>query len=216
MRTSESTVKVVAALVTARGAFKPVIRDAVGQVGDHRQYKYADLAGILDATMPALLANELVVVQIIDAESATLITRLAHTSGEFIEATYPLKLDLAPQAFGSLLTYGRRYSLQSLLCLASEDDDGAAAQPTPSKRKPDQAAKTKPVVRVPKGDAISEPQRRRMFALAKEHGWSTDQMKETLLVTFGIESTKDLPSAKYDAVVQTFSVPPVAAADMPL
>ncbi len=114
--------------------------------------------------------------QSIDAESASLITRLAaHISGEWVEASYPLQLDQAPQALGSALTYGRRYSLQALVCVASEDDDdGAAAQPTSAKKK------TAPVVRPPKGEGISLAQRKRMFAIATKSGWSTEQMKDHL------------------------------------
>ncbi len=159
--------------------------------------------------MPALLAQGLIVLQAVDAESASLITRLAHVSGEWAEAAYPLKLDLPPQQFGSSLTYGRRYSLQSLLNLASEDDDGAAAQPTPAKKK------TAPVVPLPKGEGISQAQRKRMFAIATKAGWNTEQMKDHLRLTYGVESSKDLPVGKYDQVCADFEQPPVAAVDMP-
>jgi hypothetical protein len=33
------------------------------------------------------------------------------------------------QAAGSAYTYGRRYSIMALLCIAGEDDDGAATRP---------------------------------------------------------------------------------------
>ena len=208
MRTSESTVKLIDALVKARAAFKPVIREAVGQVGQNREYKYADLAGILEATMPALLAHELVVLQGVDAESATLITRITHPSGEWIEASYPLKFDQSPQALGSALTYARRYSYQSLLCLAAADDDAADAEAkTPAKKK------TPPSVKRLLGEPITTAQIGRMFAIAKGSGWSTDQMKDYLRLHFAIESSKDLPAAKYDQVCAVFSVAPE---EMPL
>ena len=47
----------VAKLVAAHGAFKPVVRVTRGQVGQNREYKYADLATLIEATFPALLAN---------------------------------------------------------------------------------------------------------------------------------------------------------------
>jgi ERF superfamily len=151
-----------------------------------------------------------VIVQVIDVETATLLTRLVHVSGEWLESAYPLKLDLPPQQFGSQLSYGRRYTLQGVLCIAASDDDGAAAQQTAAKRKP------VTVARLPKGEGISAPQRRRLFAIAREHHWSDEQMKEHLQLYFGIDSTKLLAASKYDAVCAAFSVPPVAAADMPL
>ncbi len=210
MRTSDSTVELVKALVAARPAFKPVIRDAIGQVGSDRTYRYADLAGLLEAVQPALTAHGLVVLQAVDAETATLITRVAHVSGEWAEAAYPLKLDLAPQAFGSSLTYGRRYSLQSLLCLATEDDDGAGAQHPPPKPTKSKAAPAPPA---PKGEAISQAQRKRMFAIAAAAGWTTEQMKDHLRLAYNIESSKDLLVSSYDQVVADFERPPVAAAD---
>jgi ERF superfamily len=208
MRTSEATTALITALVKANSAFKPVIRAATGQVGQNREYKYADLAGILDATMPALLAQGLIVLQAVDAESSTLITRLAHVSGEWAEAAYPLKLDLPPQQFGSSLTYGRRYSLQSLLNLASEDDDGQAAQPAPSKTKA--KSKAAPLIPLPKGEAITTPQRQRLIIIAKANGWTEDQIKNYLLLHFGSESTRDVPLAKYDAAIAVFEHPPAA------
>jgi hypothetical protein len=55
-----------------------------------------------------------------------------------------------------------------------------------------------------------------MFAVAKGAGWTTEQMKDHLRLKFGIESTKELPAAKYEQACADFAVPPVAAADMPL
>jgi hypothetical protein len=205
MRTSESTVKLVAALVLARRAFAPVIREAVGQVGQNRAYKYADLAGILDAVMPALLAQDLVILQAIDAESASLITRLAHVSGEWAEASYPLKLDQPPQQFGSSLTYGRRYSLQSLLCLAAEDDDGAAAEVKPLAKKKLAAANTSPIVTrptaKPSDKTISDTQRRKLFAVAAAHGWTEHEWREQMDRGFGCLSTKQLQPEDYEQLL---------------
>jgi hypothetical protein len=224
-------VKLVAALVATNGAFKPVIRNAIGQVGQNREYKYATLEGLLDATMPALLAQGVIVFQAVDAETATLITRLAHVSGEWVEAAFPLKLDLPPQQLGSLLTYGRRYSLQSLLNLASEDDDDAAATAAKPPTKTPAKPKAAPVVPVPTGqkpvisdghvsatyhlsEEITKPQQKRMFAIASKAGWSHEQMKDYLRLMFGNESTKAVPVAKYDQVCAVFAQPPEAA-DIP-
>ena len=213
MRTSDSIVELVKALVAARKAFTPVLRDSTAQVGANRSYTYADLAAVLEATMPALLAHGLVVVQAIDAASSMLITRLVHTSGEWIESEYLLPLDAPPQQLGSALTYGRRYSLQAVLCLAAEDDDGRAA--IASAPKPRRAAATDPTAPA----AISPAQRARLFAIAKEHGWSEPAMKAELFAKYGLSSSKDILIREYDEVCATFGQAPegsVAAADDPL
>jgi hypothetical protein len=60
-------------------------------------------------------------------------TMLLHESGEFV-ASDPLKLELSKtdmQALGSAITYARRYTLQSLLSIPAEDDDGEASMSRP-------------------------------------------------------------------------------------
>jgi len=53
---------------------------------------------------------------------------LAHSSGQKIWSTYPLKWDDNPQERGSDLTYAKRYTTQSIVGIApSDDDDGNQA-----------------------------------------------------------------------------------------
>jgi hypothetical protein len=57
-----------------------------------------------------------------------LVTRLIHESGEFIESEMILPSHPEPQKFGSLITYYKRYQLQALLGVnTEEDDDGNSA-----------------------------------------------------------------------------------------
>lgn len=132
MHTSDALDALLPALVKARANFKPVVREATGQIGQNRAYKYADLAGVLDALAPALTQHGLTVVQTVDAESSTLLSRLLHTSGQWIESAYPLTFpSQTPQQIGAQLSYGRRYSLLALLCVAQEDDDAVAVPAHP-------------------------------------------------------------------------------------
>jgi hypothetical protein len=57
-----------------------------------------------------------VITRIIDPETATI-----------IESSMTLPTDGTPQQLGSALSYYRRYSLTSLLCLQSTDDDAELA-----------------------------------------------------------------------------------------
>ena len=208
MRTSDSTTALVAALVKARADFPAIPKDAVARVGKDgaREYHYADLSAILDAIGPVLAVRELAILQSVDAESSSLITRLAHTSGEWVECTYPLQMEQAPQALGSALTYARRYSIQALLCLAAADDDGAQAKPAkPAKAKAAPAPESAPELK--RAPLITQPQRKRMFAIATKAGWTTDQVKAHLLRRFGLESTGDIRGDQYDALCDTFAVP---------
>jgi hypothetical protein len=213
MRTSETITNLIAALLAARPTFAPVVKESTAQVGAGRTYTYANLTAVLEAVQPALIANGLLLWQAVDAESSCLITRLSHVSGQWVEATYPLAMDQAPQQLGSAVTYGRRYSLLALLSLGVEDDDAAAAEAAKPAAKP--AAKKKPApapAAAPPsvGPWITPPQITRMFAIARQSGWSTDQIKAHLQLTLGIEHSREVPAARYDEICATFAVAPVA------
>ena len=49
-------------------------------------------------------------------------------NGECVESSLSLPIDLDAQKIGSAITYYRRYTLQSLLGLQAEDDDGEATR----------------------------------------------------------------------------------------
>jgi hypothetical protein len=109
---------------------------------------YASLAAHLEVE-PILFKHGFVIVQVpIEAPGGwQLQTRLIHESGQELAASMPLIVGTdrnAMQALGSTLTYARRYSLQCLLCLHAEDDDGngsgASAPPRQTPQEPRQRA----------------------------------------------------------------------------
>ncbi len=92
---------------------------------------YADLAACWDACRDALTRNGLCVIQLPQRsapETVTLQTILAHESGQSVSSTFtmPMRED-SPQAYGSTLTYARRYALSAIVGLAQVDDDGEGA-----------------------------------------------------------------------------------------
>lgn len=92
--------------------------------------KYADLAGVVEAVVPALNEAGVGVLQFpgYDGELVSLTTTFLHESGSSVSATLhmrPSKND--PQGVGSAVTYARRYSLLAMSGAAPEDDDGNAA-----------------------------------------------------------------------------------------
>jgi len=91
---------------------------------------YASLAQVWETVRPALTANGLSVVQLPsqDATGYYVESMLIHSSGQWIKCrTYmkPVKED--PQGIGSLISYARRYALQSLVMVCPDDDDGEMA-----------------------------------------------------------------------------------------
>lgn len=121
--------QIVPALIKARTAFGPLIKDARN---DHLRSSYASLANVLASTAEALEANGLLLLQQndFDAEGKpTLTTRLLHVSGQWFAEFYPLaapratgKVDDAKD-IGAANTYARRNAALTLLGIAAEDPD---------------------------------------------------------------------------------------------
>lgn len=92
---------------------------------------YLSLNGLVDAVEPVLINNDLVLLQPIKDGFVT--TQLIDIeSGEIVESSIALPNIQDAQKLGSAITYFRRYTLQSLLGLQAEDDDGnRAVKPAP-------------------------------------------------------------------------------------
>lgn len=125
------------ALAAAQASFVPVPKNKTARVKSQRtgaeyEYKYADLADILNMALPRIAACGLAIMQPIRriGNGMFLVTEIHHESGEvFADDGIPLALGGGPQEFGSQLTYMRRYGSCSILGIAPDtDEDGALAQ----------------------------------------------------------------------------------------
>lgn len=130
-------------LATALAAAQGEMNNATfNRTNPHFKSKYADLAAIREATLPALTAHDLAIVQftsVNDTPEIILHTRLIHKSGQFIESAYPIPRGSAQQ-MGSSMTYARRYSWSAMCGIASDDDDdGNAAEGMATKKTSAQA-----------------------------------------------------------------------------
>lgn len=129
--------KIAAAFVQAKRAFAPALKTSINP---HFKSRYADLAACVEAVDGAFLENGIVMYQETkeDATGVMVQTVLMHESGEAIRCGWlhvpAVKQDA--QAYGSALSYARRYSLMTACGIAPEDDDGNAAQ----RKAPDVAA----------------------------------------------------------------------------
>ena len=147
MNTSEQINELAAALATAQGSISAAKYDGTNP---HLKNRYTTLSAVWDAIRKPLSDNGLAVVQVVDMDSDGMIlsTRLMHSSGQYIEAVYPITAGEArgisgAQAIGSALTYARRYSLTALIGVVSDDDDdgnSAGDQKPRSKPQPNKPA----------------------------------------------------------------------------
>lgn len=96
--------------------------------------KYFDVNSLIQAVNPILHKNELVLLQpILDCKVWSII--IDSETGNKVESSIDLPNIQDAQKLGSAITYFRRYTLQSLLGLQAEDDDGnKASKPEPPKK----------------------------------------------------------------------------------
>jgi hypothetical protein len=127
MKRSEQINELVTALSKARGEMGVAIKDTTNT---HFRSKYADLNSYLNACIPVLSKHGLFVSQIPSRteNGLELVTIIFHTSGQSIESYLPINVKSDGrinelQAFGSVLSYLKRYALSSMLGMASDDDD---------------------------------------------------------------------------------------------
>jgi hypothetical protein len=128
MTKSDSIVNIAKALVAAQKNLGVALKDAKNPFF---KSKFADLSSVIDAALPALNAEGISVLQpttTVDGK-AVVQTILLHSSGEFISSNTDIVCAKQndPQAYGSAISYGRRYGLQSFVTLKAEDNDAEGA-----------------------------------------------------------------------------------------
>lgn len=125
MTRSESITKLALALSKAQ---KNIGSAAKGSANPFFKSKYADLGSVMEACKEALNNEGITVLQPVTTTPEgkhAVETVLLHESGESISSTMTLELTKTNmQDLGSAISYARRYSLQSLVFIPAEDDDG--------------------------------------------------------------------------------------------
>lgn len=124
---SEDIREFTAALIKAKKAFAAVKKTAEGEI-KNRKYRYATLSNILDAIGPALNENNLALIQHTVPTGTGICkinTRLIHApSGQWIGCSteIPCPSD-DPQAWGTVITYVKKYAISALIGIVFEEDD---------------------------------------------------------------------------------------------
>jgi len=121
------------ALGTAQSAMSNGAKDKEGY-----GYSYMTLGGLTDIIRPELGKNGLAVIQTHSLDKSNpakpavyVHTTLMHSSGEWIKNSIAIPIAVmkqlsVAQMMGVSMTYGRRYALQSVFMIASEDDTDAS------------------------------------------------------------------------------------------
>lgn len=140
MNKSESIKELASALCKAQDAMGGAVKS---KANPFFKSSYADLGAVIQAIKEPFANNGLSYTQFpIESEGRIGIeTILMHSSGEWLSQSFTVQLTKQDaQGAGSAITYCRRYGLQAVAGIPSEDDDGnsasgkKAASPEPGDR----------------------------------------------------------------------------------
>lgn len=182
-------------LIAAKKEFKPLIFDEQG----HKN-KYASIGAIKYSVEEALHKYNIEIEQpeFQNEKGHYLITRLIHKSGQWKGSISPIILDIEAaerqkiskqQAYGSALSYARRYALAALLNLKADDDD-------PDKYNYDnEDTNNKKVVYSPKVDVSPKIN---VAKIAQLEAIDINK-KNTILKFYKVSKLSDLTESNYEA-----------------
>lgn len=170
--------KLAKALSVVQGVIENALKDGSNPFF---KSKYTTLTETWNACRKSLSEAELAVTQTTEpsAEGIILVTTLMHSSGEWIRGKLfmkPVKGD--PQAFGSAMSYARRYALSGIVGITSEDDDGERATREAPKK---EAAKVETAL--PKEESflgITDKQRKAIFGFGIKAGIPAPEIAKAL------------------------------------
>ena len=189
----ESKESIFKAIIKFHAEFKGMKPDASNPFF---KSSYITLDGILETVRPILSNHGLALIQEAtgDGEFIFVKTKLIHEAGESIETEYlkmkPQKND--PQGMGSCITYAKRYQLAAFLGICeSVDDDGNKA--TFGNSKPTSSNKTT------SGSNLSEPQLKRLYAIANNSGYDKQKLATMVLAKYK-KAIDKLTKEEYDHV----------------
>jgi hypothetical protein len=156
----------------------------------HFRSKYADLPTIMEAIRPVLRKHGFGIMQPLedsgDPRLLRLNTMLVHTSGHTIQSstTMPIGEKLTPQAYGSAVTYLRRYALGAFLGIVTDEDDDANSSSGIDSAKAS-------------ASTISDKQVKRGWAIATKAGYTQADVSK-ILAKKGIKGMENLDQENYN------------------
>lgn len=215
-----------AALARAQKNFKPITKSKTANVkgrtkggSDYNfEYKYADLADCLAATLPALNTEEICLRQPIRFDpkrgGMLLVTELHHSSGQFVvDDGIPLPGYSDPQAFGADQAYARRQAYCSLAGIAPEEGEDKGVVGNKVQREKDQRAAESRTPQAKEAQAQAAVQQDMTPIAADEAQHLKDELKRTgrkasqLYEFIGQKAGSNIPASKYQALVNWFKEP---------
>ena len=201
MNRSESISKLAVSLVKFNSEVSKIAKDAKNPFF---KSNYVTLDRLIEATRPILQENGLVVMQSpLSKEDGSIgiQTLLIHESGEFIESE-PIFMKPAkandPQQAGSIISYMRRYSYQSILNLNTGEDDDANKSTGEENIKAKLNDKS-----YSNNKELSEEQVKELYLVGYKAGYTYKKVDEAIKNNYG-KAVKDITIEEYKNAVDGF------------
>lgn len=198
------------ALAKAQGQIEGA---AKGKENPHFRSKYADLASVWDACREPLSKNGLSIVQqpFTRGPLTGVRTILGHSSGQWMACvctTTPR--DQGPQAYGSCVTYLRRYALAAFAGVAPEDDDGEKGEGRDRDKKPPGASWGKPKAAPRKQDPADDgtpisADTLHALRIAAGAKFKAPEARKWLSETFGTDNAESLSEFEGNQAIKLLS-----------
>jgi len=122
------------ALAAAQAEITDPLKTAVNE---HFRNRYADLAAITKVVRPVLAKHGLAIMQpftVLEGNRVEVTTVLGHESGAAVRFSANWSAGQNIQHLGSAVTYLRRYTLCSILCIVGDDDDDGETLVAPTRK----------------------------------------------------------------------------------
>lgn len=212
----DAPVTVVEALSAVMGDVQSVGK---GDTNTQQGYKFRGVDAVVNAVGPALRKHRVVVVPVDVTHSAehyqsakgtamkgvtlTVRFRFYGPAGDYIEATAcGESADSGDKAVPKAHSVAYRTLLLQALCIPTDDPepDAQSNERGTSQFQPPAGATNG-------AKTITEPQQKRLWAIARNNGVADDVVKETVLRVAGVDSTKDIPRDRYEAVIADLESP---------
>jgi len=202
MKTSEQLNELFSALSKAQENIKNAQKE-----GYNPMFKsnYTTVTSVLEAIKPVYKEN-ISIIQMPELDK--LITRVGHSSGQWLEIETPLfvgepKGMSKMQAYGNAVTYARRYALVSLFGIGQEDNDGNDGNDNGKNTMPKKENLNKPLNPSPNKTNINEKsvdRRQGFLDSMKKLAAIDNESFVNLLGAAGYERAEDVPEESFAKV----------------
>jgi hypothetical protein len=113
-------------------------------------------------------------------------TRLVHAPTGKLVATMEIPTPIGKmQELGSAVSYAKRYTLQAVCAIPSDDDDGHKAQSLPEQKKSE-------------AKGLTQDQKTKLYALMQEYGWDQQKVVDAMKNVLKISSTNDITLKQFE------------------